>query len=371
MMKKLCSIITIVLVFAVAFLAVGVYAQDDHSVTLSEITANDKIGTANIGNNGSNYWLSMGDGAQTSAISLGSMDLSKYSQVQITYGTDVSKEFGEAGEHFLALTTDGAPSAENVLAKSTDKLLPSTGGSWTDVQVNIDLTGVNNNSTVWIAYNVGEGGNAGSISITKIVFIADTSKPPVLIGDGNDYNVVLSELDTGNIIGFPNVGNNGTNYYLSMGNNGVSASIKLGAFDLSKFSSLEIIYGTDGGALFADGSDTYIALTKDGATNTTISRTSQLAASQGGSWTDVNTTIDLTNVDYQGDVWITYNIENISGRLDSISVTGIKFVAATEPITMPVTNPNTADNATYFLAIAVVLCIGATIIHSKKLEEKV
>ena len=77
---------------------------------------------------------------------------------------------------------------------------------------------------------------------------------------------------------------------------------KIGTLDLGKYSSVEITYGSDGGALFAEGSNTFLALTQNGATQNSdyttkedaqiLARTEQLAAPTG-SWGAGKTTVTI------------------------------------------------------------------------------
>ena len=117
---------------------------------------------------------------------------------------------------------------------------------------------------------------------------------------------------------------------------------KIGTLDLSKYSSVEITYGSDGGALFAEGSNTFLALTQNGATQNSdytakedtqiLARTEQLAAPTG-SWGAGKTTVTIDlSTDYSGEVWMAYNMEEISGRQDGVIVSAVRFIAVQEQI---------------------------------------
>ena len=107
-----------------------------------------------------------------SYVSLGEIDLSKYSAVVITYGSDASAVQGDVGT-FLALTKNGA--AEN--ADSSDKAdaeiiaqgtLANAGGGWTttrEVTIAIDSDYV---GEVFLAQDMKDN---NGIAITSIVFI--------------------------------------------------------------------------------------------------------------------------------------------------------------------------------------------------------
>ena len=110
---------------------------------------------------------------------------------------------------------------------------------------------------------------------------------------------------------------------------------KIGTLDLSKYSSVEITYGSDGGALFAEGSNTFLALTQNGATQNSdytakedtqiLARTEQLAAPTG-SWGAGKTTVTIDlSTDYSGEVWMAYNMEEINGQQKATSTLGTDY----------------------------------------------
>jgi hypothetical protein len=115
---------------------------------------------------------------------------------------------------------------------------------------------------------------------------------------------------------------------------------KITGVDLSQYSKVEITYGCDSGALFGDGTNTFIALTQNGATQdasladtsaaaVVIAKSAELPSPEGG-WSSAPTTvtIDLTGVTYSGDFYITYNMEKIGDRPgpDGIAISGVTFI---------------------------------------------
>ena len=131
---------------------------------------------------------------------------------------------------------------------------------------------------------------------------------------------------------------------------------KIGTLDLGKYSSVEITYGSDGGALFAEGSNTFIALTQNGATQNSdytakeetqiIARTEQLAAPTG-SWGAGKTTVTIDlSTDYNGEVWMAYNMEEISGRQDGVIVSAVRFIAKKTAVAEPTAEPTTPPDQT-------------------------
>ncbi len=161
---------------------------------------------------------------------------------------------------------------------------------------------------------------------------------------------------------------------------------KIGMLDLGKYSSVEITYGSDGGALFAEGSNTFIALTQNGATQNSdytakedtqiLARTEQLAA-PAGSWGAGKTTVTIDlSTDYNGEVWMAYNMEEISGRQDGVIVSAVRFIAkktavaepTAEPTTPPDQTPNsdTADGGSILLGVLLIVQIAAAVSVSQK-----
>ena len=162
---------------------------------------------------------------------------------------------------------------------------------------------------------------------------------------------------------------------------------KIGTLDLSKYSSVEITYGSDGGALFAEGSNTFLALTQNGATQNSdytakedtqiLARTEQLAA-PAGSWGAGKTTVTIDlSADYNGEVWMAYNMEEINGRQDGVIVSAVRFIAkkadpaepTAEPATPPDQTPNsdTADDGgSILLGVLLMVQIAAAVSVSQK-----
>ena len=92
------------------------------------------------------------------AIYVGEMDLSQYSKVIITHGTDNSQvtldHYNANDKNRIILTNVdthlvNSPAEENIIAASTYELITS----WTVTEIEIDLTGINYNGPVYITWD--------------------------------------------------------------------------------------------------------------------------------------------------------------------------------------------------------------------------
>ena len=117
---------------------------------------------------------------------------------------------------------------------------------------------------------------------------------------------------------------------------GYGVAIDLGEIDLSKYSAVKITYGCDGGAgteaNFAAASSLAIGLK---STNTTygqettdnfdgdIAHTDMVFSSNGWAGGAREAVVDLTNVDYNGNVWVA--VHNPAGT--EIAISAIEFIA--------------------------------------------
>ena len=121
---------------------------------------------------------------------------------------------------------------------------------------------------------------------------------------------------------------------------GYGVAIDLGAIDLSKYSAVKITYGCDGGpgteANFAAASSLAIGLK---STNTTygqettdnfdgdIAHTDMVFSSSGWAGGAREAVVDLTTVDYNGNVWVA--VHNPTGT--ELAISAIVFVGAEIP----------------------------------------
>ena len=117
---------------------------------------------------------------------------------------------------------------------------------------------------------------------------------------------------------------------------GYGVAIDLGEIDLSKYSAVKITYGCDGGtgteANFAAASSLAIGLK---STNTSygqetadnfdgdIAHTDMVFSSNGWASGAREAVVDLTNVDYNGNVWVA--VHNPAGT--EIAISAIEFIA--------------------------------------------
>ena len=117
---------------------------------------------------------------------------------------------------------------------------------------------------------------------------------------------------------------------------------KIGTLDLSKYSEIEIGYGCDQGVCFDLGEDSYVALTQNGATQNkdlspksdaqVIAKSEQLEVPYASWSADPQTITFEIASDYNGDVYLAYNMEEIEGRQDGIAVYYVRFISESSSV---------------------------------------
>ncbi|MBO5042696.1 MAG: hypothetical protein J6D87_07005 [Clostridia bacterium] len=119
--------------------------------------------------------------SNNTVLSLGALDLSKYSKVVITYGSDRRAQLGDVGS-FYALTNDPTPVASiessNIIAFAMmENGSNISGTSWTpDRMAIIDLTSVGYSDTVYLSIFMGDGNGMDIFSIEFVV--AEAAQEP-------------------------------------------------------------------------------------------------------------------------------------------------------------------------------------------------
>ena len=389
------------LAFSVSLLSISAYAAEDYAIDLNHLAAieGDAFYSANDDMGFGGGYVGFLSGGK--AWKIGTLDLSKYSSVEITYGSDGGALFAEGSNTFLALTQNGATQNSDYTTKEDAQILARTeqlaapAGSWGagKTTVTIDLS-ADYNGEVWMAYNMEEiNGRQDGVIVSAVRFIAVQEQIEEKPEEGNqpaegeDYEINLNALEAIEGDAFYSANDDmgfGGGYvgFLSGGK-----AWKIGTLDLSKYSSVEITYGSDGGALFAEGSNTFLALTQNGATQNSdyttkedaqiLARTEQLAA-PAGSWGAGKTTVTIDlSADYNGEVWMAYNMEEINGRQDGVIVSAVRFIAkkadpaepTAEPATPPDQTPNsdTADDGgSILLGVLLMVQIAAAVSVSQK-----
>lgn len=129
---------------------------------------------------------------------------------------------------------------------------------------------------------------------------------------------------------------------------------KIGTLDLSRYSEIEIGYGCDQGVCFDLGEDSYVALTQNGATQNkdlspksdaqVIAKSEQLEVPYASWSADPQTITFEIASDYNGDVYLAYNMEEIEGRQDGIAVYYVRFVS--ESSSAPTSSAASTEEAT-------------------------
>ena len=117
---------------------------------------------------------------------------------------------------------------------------------------------------------------------------------------------------------------------------GYAMAIDLGNIDLSKYSAVKITYGCDGGpvteANFANASSLAIGLKSEASSygqvttdnfDGDIAHTDMVFSSNGWAGGARDAVVDLTNVDYNGNVWVA--VHNPAGT--EIAISAIEFIA--------------------------------------------
>ena len=276
---------------------------------------------------------------------LGDIDLSKYSQIIIKYSYDgdtvvdkpVDQEWAQCGRApIIGITTInkcfGYANVTNQDAIDagfyTD--LPHTSGSWaaaTRTAV-VDLTNVTYSGPCYVsAYNPWNR-EIAVVSVELVPVVETEPETPAV------ENLVIDMSTLGGAgyrADFVPAGYNAPLQLLGYG-----VAIDLGEIDLSKYSAVKITYGCDGGAgteaNFAAASSLAIGLK---STNTSygqettdnfdgdIAHTDMVFSSNGWASGAREAVVDLTAVDYNGNVWVA--VHNPTST--EIAISAIEFIA--------------------------------------------
>ena len=267
------------------------------------------------------------------SIYLGELDLSKYSKVVIMWGCDNSDVTlghynNNANNRIMLLNADmngtTTPADGTIIAGGTYVL-----GGWAVQAFEIDLTDVNYNGPVYIGIDTLPGTFALFASVEFIgAEKADEPEAPVV------ENLVIDMATLGGAgfrADFAAAGYNAPLQLL-----GYAVTIDLGNIDLSKYSAVKITYGCDGGpgteANFAAASSLAIGLKSQNTSygqatddnfDGDIAHTDMVFSSSGWAGGARDAVVDLTNVDYNGNVWVA--VHNPAGT--EIAISAIEFIA--------------------------------------------
>ena len=172
----------------------------------------------------------------------------------------------------------------------------------------------------------------GSLTLyTDVYGVPEEPEQPEIPEEGN-YVVDMSTLSgTGYRAEFGAAG-----YASPLQLLGYGVAIDLGSMDLSKYSSVKITYGCDGGpgteANFAAASSLAIGLKSENSSygqatddnfSGDIAHTDMVFSSTGWAWGAREAVVDLSGVDYNGNVWVA--VHNPAGT--EIAISAIEFIA--------------------------------------------
>ena len=281
------------------------------------------------------------------SIGLGEIDLSKYSKVIIKFGVDNSDVTwghydASANNRIMLVNADVnmvmSPAAEQVIAGETYEPC-----GWSLVEIEIDLTNVDYNGPVFVTYDTLPG---TFMLFGSVEFIGAEMPAPA-----EPYEVDLSTVTaTGS---YPQV-----DVPINAGSLGLTeghvitlhyGSINLGEIDLSKYSKVTVTYATPCGV--ANGQDMNAEYE---ATGKRVLLLNAPSAVQDGTAFEylpadeaiITTThyeispvysqimtveIDLTNVDYNGQVYLSFDARNANNEFGALGylvfVAGVIFEA--------------------------------------------
>ncbi len=293
---------------------------NENEVTLSKVTT--VSGGAGYKNDGFGVRLEAQQG--TTVFDLGSVNLSKYIRVEITYGSDGNSQLGDEG-CFFALDDASEPVKDAGRADifGTAAAENATANWQPDRTAVIDLSDVDYNGRVYLTFYLA---STNGISIYSIKFVTDSTTVPDTDPDepvisGNE--VTLSEVKT--ISGGAGYKNDGFGVRLEAQQG--TTVFQLGSADLSKYTRVEIAYGSDGNSKLGD-EGCFFALDDASEPVTDAGRAdifgTAAAENATANWQpDRTAVIDLSDADYNGTVYLTFYM----GATNGISIYSIKFVA--------------------------------------------
>ncbi|MBR5123936.1 MAG: hypothetical protein IKU90_02305 [Clostridia bacterium] len=252
------------------------------------------------------------------SIGLGEIDLSKYSKVIIKFGVDNSDVTwghydASANNRIMLVNADVnmvmSPAAEQVIAGETYEPC-----GWSLVEIEIDLTNVDYNGPVFVTYDTLPG---TFMLFGSVEFIGAEMPAPA-----EPVELDLSTLtSTGNYptVDVPVPGSVfGTDHCFALH----YGSINLGEIDLSRYSKVIVTYATPDDATVPGASDQYnmtgkrvLLLNAPSASQETFEYlpeesaiiTSTQYEMSPASLTTTTVEIDLTNVTYNGTVYLTFD----------------------------------------------------------------
>ena len=300
---------------------------DDYNVPMENWTVSGHkagvtpAGDATHGNMVSAGGLENGALLHQGAIGLGEIDLSKYDKVIVYCGCDASGVtqgyYDVNANNRIILTkvdTDGtmSPADEIIIASATYTL-----HGWAPEAVEIDLSGIDYNGPVYVTYDTLPG---TFMLVGAVEFIG--AEMPAPAEPAEPVELDLSTLtSTGNYptVDVPVPGSVfGTDHCFALH----YGSINLGEIDLSRYSKVIVTYATPDDATVPGASDQYnmtgkrvLLLNAPSASQGTFEYlpeesaiiTSTQYEMSPASLTTTTVEIDLTNVTYNGTVYLTFD----------------------------------------------------------------
>ena len=252
------------------------------------------------------------------SIALGEVDLSKYSKVVVMWGCDNSQVTidhynANANNRIMLLNAvmDGvmSPAEETIIAGGTYEL-----GGWAVQAFEIDLTGVDYNGPVYVAIDALPGTFA---LFASVEFIGAEIPQPEPV---EDYNVPQDQWTvSGHCPQIVGASGHANSPMVAAGGIESGAllhqgSVGVGEIDLSKYSKVIVKYGIDGTQVTIDkhtaNGTNRIMLSKADNHMTNAPAEADVIASVDytpSGWALTAIEIDLTAVDYNGPVFITYD----------------------------------------------------------------
>lgn len=279
------------------------------------------------------------------AIGLGEIDLSTYSKVVVYFGVDNSDvtlgRYNENANNRIMLTTadtnnTNSPAEENIIASATYEPC-----GWAVMAFEIDLTGIDYNGPVYVTYDTLPG---TFMLFSAVEFIgAEIPAEEVVEPVDIDLNSVTVSGSWPNLMDGPSLGLEVDTMVAALH----YGSINLGEMDLSQYSKVTVTYCTPCGEL--NGSDFNAEY---GATGKRVLLLNAPSAVQDGTKFEylpaeeaiittqhydmssaagevMTVEIDLTAIDYNGQLYLTFDARNAENAFGAIGylvyVIGITF----------------------------------------------
>ncbi|MBE6558495.1 MAG: hypothetical protein E7661_05750 [Ruminococcaceae bacterium] len=246
------------------------------------------------------------------SIGLGNIDLSKYSKVIIYWGSDASQVTvdayaANANNRFALVSADKnmkmSPDEDTIIAAATYEL-----HGWSVEPFEIDLTDVDYNGPVFLTHDSLPGGFA---LVSSIEFVP---------APATDYDVPMDTWTvSGHAAGLTSKDKEGHGPMVAAGGLDVGAllhqgAVGVGEIDLSKYEKVVISYGIDNSPVtvghYEANANNRVMLSKTDNNMTNAPAEEDIIASATYTlegWSLVTIEIDLTEVDYNGPVYVTYD----------------------------------------------------------------